>query len=275
MADVFSTYVVARGETLAGIAAKLGVTLADLAHWNGLGTGAGVPAGRVLHYLASGGPAEAAAALPWQYLTVEAGQTLDSLAAKLEVSRENLAYWNGIGTGAGLRAGQVLRWLTSTFIRQHPSEVPVKVTAAAATAATAARETAATSEPNSAAWQPWLSLITVANRRYKVEVQGATAQLNTDLTAAGRLLDQAVAAANAAAAPLEAAAWAAWSKYMTEASTARASILTPALAAYDNAVAAAGSTFDQLMSDAQATHHEAALRVTRIQEAAALIGSVA
>lgn len=41
-------YIVRRGETLASIARKFGVSRAELAHANGLGTGAGLRTGRVL-----------------------------------------------------------------------------------------------------------------------------------------------------------------------------------------------------------------------------------
>ena len=40
---------------------------------------------------------------------VQAGETLDSLAAKLGISRVDLAHANGLGTGAGLRTGQTLK----------------------------------------------------------------------------------------------------------------------------------------------------------------------
>jgi LysM repeat protein len=41
--------------------------------------------------------------------TVKAGDTLDKLAAKFGISRVELAHANGLGTGAGLRTGQVLK----------------------------------------------------------------------------------------------------------------------------------------------------------------------
>ena len=41
--------------------------------------------------------------------TVKPGDTLDKLAAKFGISRVDLAHGNGLGTGAGLRTGQVLK----------------------------------------------------------------------------------------------------------------------------------------------------------------------
>jgi LysM repeat protein len=41
--------------------------------------------------------------------TVKAGDTLDKLAAKFKVTRVELAHANGLGTGAGLRTGQILK----------------------------------------------------------------------------------------------------------------------------------------------------------------------
>jgi LysM repeat protein len=41
--------------------------------------------------------------------TVKAGDTLDSLAAKFGITRVELAHANGLGTGAGLKTGQVLK----------------------------------------------------------------------------------------------------------------------------------------------------------------------
>jgi len=40
---------------------------------------------------------------------VQAGETLNSLAAKFGISRVDLAHANGLGTGAGLRTGQTLK----------------------------------------------------------------------------------------------------------------------------------------------------------------------
>jgi LysM repeat protein len=40
--------------------------------------------------------------------TVKVGDTLDSVAAKFGIARVTLAHGNGLGTGAGLRTGQVL-----------------------------------------------------------------------------------------------------------------------------------------------------------------------
>jgi LysM repeat protein len=40
--------------------------------------------------------------------TVKAGDTLDSLAEKFGISRVDLAHANGLGTGAGLKTGEVL-----------------------------------------------------------------------------------------------------------------------------------------------------------------------
>lgn len=40
---------------------------------------------------------------------VKAGQTLQDVASQFGITREQLAHANGLGTGAGLRTGQVLR----------------------------------------------------------------------------------------------------------------------------------------------------------------------
>jgi LysM repeat protein len=41
--------------------------------------------------------------------TVKKGQTLDQVAKQFGITREQLAHANGLGTGAGLRTGQVLK----------------------------------------------------------------------------------------------------------------------------------------------------------------------
>lgn len=55
------------------------------------------------------GPAPKNPPLLARKYTVHKGETLDSIAAKFHVPRVDIAHANGIGTGAGLRTGQVIR----------------------------------------------------------------------------------------------------------------------------------------------------------------------
>jgi membrane-bound lytic murein transglycosylase D len=112
-----STHQVGRGETLASIAERYGVTVAELARWNHLKPTSRVRAGQrlVVSGRSSAAPARSAAkttkaAPPPRRSThvVRRGETLTSLARRYGVSVEALKAANGLRTAADLKAGRRL-----------------------------------------------------------------------------------------------------------------------------------------------------------------------
>ena len=103
-------HVVARGETLASIAAKYGVTAEAIAKANGIsnpgliyeGTRLALSGETFVADAAAGGAATAATH------TVQAGETLDRIARKYGVSVSDIAKTNGIDNVDRIRAGAVL-----------------------------------------------------------------------------------------------------------------------------------------------------------------------
>jgi LysM repeat protein len=107
-----STYKVKKGDTLAKIADKLGVSVAELKKANHL-KGSAVKPGRVLKVpgaaaAPSGKAAREEAAAPSTY-RVKKGDTLDKVARKTGVSVAELRAANGLSKKAKIHAGQTLK----------------------------------------------------------------------------------------------------------------------------------------------------------------------
>lgn len=98
-------YTVRQGDTLTGIAADLGVSTAELARANGIVDPNVINAGQVLEVPAPAAPEAAREVGPY---TVQRGDTLTAIAAKLGVSMADLARTNSIVDTNRIRVGQVL-----------------------------------------------------------------------------------------------------------------------------------------------------------------------
>lgn len=96
-----TTYTVKRGDTLSGIAAKYGTSVATLQKLNGISNPNKIYAGQKLK-ISGSAPAK-------QYYTVRAGDTLSGIAAKYKTSVNRLASLNGIKNPNLIRVGQKLR----------------------------------------------------------------------------------------------------------------------------------------------------------------------
>lgn len=114
-------HVVARGETLSGIASRYGRTVAQLREANGLRGDVIQPGQRLA---LQGSRSERAVSTRTEKVVVAAGDTLSQLAARYEVRTADLAAWNGLGDSSHLRVGQVLTvhaptsdWTTHTVTR--------------------------------------------------------------------------------------------------------------------------------------------------------------
>lgn len=95
-----TTYTVKSGDTLSGIAAKFGVTVAQLQAWNGISDPNLIYVGQVLKVSGSTGTTT---------YTVKSGDTLSGIAAKFGVTVAQLQAWNGISYPNLIQVGQVLR----------------------------------------------------------------------------------------------------------------------------------------------------------------------
>lgn len=100
------THTVARGETLAGIAARYGTTPAALARANGITNPNRIYAGTELRVPAAIASAPAAASASY---TVRSGDTLGGIAARAGTSIAALVQLNGITNPNLVRVGQVLK----------------------------------------------------------------------------------------------------------------------------------------------------------------------
>jgi LysM repeat protein len=98
-------YTVRQGDTLTGIAADLGVSTAELARTNGIADPNVINAGQVLEVPAPAVSEVASVVGPY---TVQRGDTLTGIAAKLGVSMADLARTNSIVDSNRIRVGQVL-----------------------------------------------------------------------------------------------------------------------------------------------------------------------
>ena len=100
-----------QGDTLAVIANRLGVTVADLKAWNGLPSSR-IRAGKYLAVDGSNGGSNGAsrgtgsAGRADQYL-VRNGDTLEAIASRFGVTVKQLQAWNGL-SGTRIRAGKHL-----------------------------------------------------------------------------------------------------------------------------------------------------------------------
>ena len=94
-------YQVQRGDTLSSIASKSKISLADLTSLNNLSANKGVRVGQSLKI-------PAGSTVPEQY-TVQAGDSLNSVANKFDLDLNEIAALNGLSRTAGLRVGQRLK----------------------------------------------------------------------------------------------------------------------------------------------------------------------
>lgn len=103
-------------------------------------------------------------------------------------------------------------------------------------------------------WQPWTETHAQAQSKLKTQINTALASFNRDMSDAQRLLDTAESIAQQQVKQLEAAAWAAWHKYMTEANAVHDAVMTPALAAYQTAIEQAHQRANTLIFRAQGAY---------------------
>jgi membrane-bound lytic murein transglycosylase D len=96
-------YKIRQGDTLAVIARRLGVTVADLKAWNGLSSSR-IRAGKYLAVHGSNGTSSGAGTN--QYL-IRNGDTLEAIASRFGVTVKQLQAWNGL-RGTRIRAGKRL-----------------------------------------------------------------------------------------------------------------------------------------------------------------------
>jgi murein DD-endopeptidase MepM/ murein hydrolase activator NlpD len=135
--DQPTTYKVRKGDTLAKVAAKLGVSVAELKQANRI-KGVSIHAGQVLKVPGEAAPkstgrasrAERAAApeAPTSY-KVRRGDTLFSIAKRFGVSVEDLRAANGLSRRASLHTGQTLKLAASEAAQE---EAPVRGSKASA-----------------------------------------------------------------------------------------------------------------------------------------------
>ena len=90
-------------------------------------------------------------------------------------------------------------------------------------------------------WQPWVNTQAKALSVLKTQIDIALRESEREQAGAQKILDGATALATAQTRQLEAAAWAAWHKYMNEAAAVHEAIMGPALTAYTRAMETAHS----------------------------------
>lgn len=121
------------------------------------------------------------------------------------------------------------------------------------TAVTTVRTTTTAAHPHPTVYQPWKELQTAAAARLKIELSDALRALEQAMLQAGVILDTTSAYAAEAAGQLEAAAWAAWHKYMDAADKTRTDILKAAVGGYDSAIESAHNAYVTALDDAEKT----------------------
>ncbi|MBA2322012.1 MAG: LysM peptidoglycan-binding domain-containing protein [Deltaproteobacteria bacterium] len=100
-------YTVKKGDTLSTIAAKYGVTTAQIQSWNGIKNASSIYAGQVLSVKGSSTSA-AAASSGWTTYTVKSGDSLGAIAQRHGCTVTELQSWNGI-RGSVIQPGQKLK----------------------------------------------------------------------------------------------------------------------------------------------------------------------
>ncbi|MCB9680370.1 MAG: LysM peptidoglycan-binding domain-containing protein [Alphaproteobacteria bacterium] len=95
-----TTYTVRSGDTLSEIAARFGVSVADLVRWNGLKDASAVRAGQSLKLVEP--------AVSWRSHTVAKGESLGIIANRYGVSVSDLIAWNHL-KGSTIYPGDTLR----------------------------------------------------------------------------------------------------------------------------------------------------------------------
>ncbi|WP_211263382.1 phage tail tip lysozyme [Priestia koreensis] len=111
-----STYTVKSGDTLSAIAAKFGVTVAQLQSWNNISNADVIKVGQVLKVKAptsdggSGGDSGGSGGdSTVSTYTVKSGDTLSGIAVKFGVTVAQLQSWNNISDADVIKIGQVLK----------------------------------------------------------------------------------------------------------------------------------------------------------------------
>jgi LysM repeat protein len=104
-----STYKVVPGDTLSGIAARYGTTVANLQAKNGIADANRIYVGQVLRISGNAPQAPAATHQATATYTVKSGDTLSAIAAKFGITVTNLQKLNGIANPNVIYAGQVLK----------------------------------------------------------------------------------------------------------------------------------------------------------------------
>jgi LysM repeat protein len=128
------SYVVQPGDTLSSIAARQGLSVAQLASANGLDPNGVLLAGSVLRGTATAPVNSATANLGGGSYVVQPGDTLSAIAARAGISMAQLAADNGIDPNGTLLAGSVLRLSGggSTFVSTSPATAATQPVGAAA-----------------------------------------------------------------------------------------------------------------------------------------------
>lgn len=101
------THVVARGETLATIARRYGVSTADLQRWNGIRDASHIEVGQKLKVGGSGGSTTASSG-SWTTYTVQRGDSLGAIAERNGCTVSQLKSWNGLSSSV-IQPGQKLK----------------------------------------------------------------------------------------------------------------------------------------------------------------------
>lgn len=100
-----------RGDTLSAIAARHGVTVAEIRKWNPkrLGSGDLIRAGETLRLKVPSKKKESLQ--PWEaFYLIRSGDTLGGIASRLGVTVSELRRWNKLREGAVIRSGDVIRY---------------------------------------------------------------------------------------------------------------------------------------------------------------------
>lgn len=140
-------------------------------------------------------------------------------------------------------------------IPTHPVVLKEVVTTTMATTVAA--------NPHPSVFQPWTQLAAQAEAEFKGVMAAALRVYQAEFTAAGKILETAQAMSAEQAGTLQAAAWAAWNRYMEQADATAAAIMGPALAGYDRAIAAASDAYQKALTDAEKTYKAVMADVNR------------